>query len=97
MGTQLLFIDVLDSLRLLAKKLCGHKVTKRERRKMQRTATDVVTLVPITILMLIPVSPVLMRSVEFWSRRNMVKRARMQYTIFLVRLRRPKTSMTQQP
>ncbi|XP_073152496.1 uncharacterized protein [Henckelia pumila] len=58
MGTQLLFIDILDSLRLLAKKLCGHKVTKRERRKMQRAATDVVTLVPITILMLIPVSPV---------------------------------------
>ncbi|XP_073299314.1 uncharacterized protein [Primulina huaijiensis] len=57
-GTQLLFIDILDSLRLLAKKLCGHKVTKRERRKMQRTATDVVTLVPITILMLIPVSAV---------------------------------------
>lgn len=58
MGTQLLFIDILDSLRLLAKKLCGHKVTKRERRKMQKTATDVVTLVPITILMLIPVSAV---------------------------------------
>ncbi|KZV16081.1 hypothetical protein F511_25913 [Dorcoceras hygrometricum] len=58
MGTQLLYVDILESVGFLGKKFCGHKVTKRERRKMQRTAIDVVALVPITILMLIPVTPV---------------------------------------
>ncbi|PIN20957.1 hypothetical protein CDL12_06352 [Handroanthus impetiginosus] len=58
MGTQLLFVDISDTLRFLGKKLCGHKVTKRERKKIQRTIADTAMLIPITILMLIPVSAV---------------------------------------
>ncbi|KAI3455463.1 hypothetical protein Pfo_012126 [Paulownia fortunei] len=58
MGTQLLLVDISDTLRFLVKKLCGHKATKRERRKMQRTVADIATLIPVTILMLLPVSAV---------------------------------------
>lgn len=55
MGTQLLFIDVVDALGLIMKKLRGRQVTKRERKKIERTLADLATLIPVTILMLIPV------------------------------------------
>lgn len=58
MGTELLFTDVSDALELLIKQLKGHRLTKRERKKMKRTLGDIATLVPITFLMLIPVSAV---------------------------------------
>lgn len=58
MGTELLFTDVSDALELLIKQLKGRQLTKRERKKMKRTLGDIATLVPITILMLIPVSAV---------------------------------------
>ncbi|XP_060219115.1 uncharacterized protein LOC132645876 isoform X2 [Lycium barbarum] len=58
MGTELLFTDVSDALGLLIKQLKGRRLTKRERKKMKRTLGDIATLVPITILMLIPVSAV---------------------------------------
>ncbi|KAG8379984.1 hypothetical protein BUALT_Bualt07G0146500 [Buddleja alternifolia] len=54
----LLFVDISHMLTLLVKKLCGHKITKRERTKMQRTVADIGTLIPVTILMLLPVSAV---------------------------------------
>ncbi|GFY97071.1 LETM1-like protein [Actinidia rufa] len=58
MGTRLLFVDILDAIGLLRKQLRGHKITKRERRKIKRTLADIASLVPITILMLLPVSAV---------------------------------------
>lgn len=58
MGTELLFTDISDALELLIKQLKGRRLTKRERKKMKRTLGDIATLVPITILMLIPVSAV---------------------------------------
>ncbi|KAM7471762.1 hypothetical protein LguiA_009945 [Lonicera macranthoides] len=58
MGTQLLFIDIVDALGLLMKKLRGRQVTKRERKKIERTLADLATLIPVTILMLLPVSAV---------------------------------------
>ncbi|KAI7983124.1 Mitochondrial proton/calcium exchanger protein [Camellia lanceoleosa] len=54
MGSHLLFIDILDTMGLLMKKLRGNKVTKRERRKIERTLADIASLIPITILMLLP-------------------------------------------
>lgn len=59
MGTQLLFVDIMDALELLSKQLRGHRVSRRERRKLQRILTDIATLIPITILMLLPVRPFL--------------------------------------
>ncbi|KAI3775081.1 hypothetical protein L1987_49649 [Smallanthus sonchifolius] len=58
MGTRLLFIDVRDAFGLLVKQLSGNKITNRERGKINRTLNDIATLVPITILMLIPISAV---------------------------------------
>ncbi|KAB2612872.1 hypothetical protein D8674_035188 [Pyrus ussuriensis x Pyrus communis] len=58
MGTQLLFIDITISAELLLKQLRGHKVTRRERNKLKRTLNDITSLVPVTILMLLPVSAV---------------------------------------
>ncbi|GAY51115.1 hypothetical protein CUMW_131820 [Citrus unshiu] len=58
MGTQLLFIDIMTCLELLLRQLEGHKITERERRKIKRTVNDITTLIPITILMLLPVSAV---------------------------------------
>ncbi|KAJ0698196.1 hypothetical protein HanLR1_Chr10g0377451 [Helianthus annuus] len=58
MGTRLLFIDVRNAFGLLVKQLSGNKITNRERGKIKRTLNDIATLVPITILMLIPVSAV---------------------------------------
>lgn len=56
MGTRLLFVDVLVSLKLFMKQLLGKKVTEREKKKIDKTLADIATLVPVTILMLIPVS-----------------------------------------
>ncbi|XP_039006329.1 LETM1 domain-containing protein mdm28, mitochondrial-like isoform X2 [Hibiscus syriacus] len=58
LGTQLLFVDITFSLELLAKQLRGQKVTDREKRKLKRTLNDIATLIPVTVLMLLPVSPV---------------------------------------
>ncbi|KAK6264116.1 hypothetical protein SCA6_019550 [Theobroma cacao] len=58
LGTQLLFIDITVSLELLLKRLRGQKVTARDKRKLQRTLNDIATLIPVTILMLLPVSAV---------------------------------------
>ncbi|CAL1378217.1 unnamed protein product [Linum trigynum] len=58
MGTQLLIDDIMDALELLMKQLRGQKVSKREKRKLKRTLRDLASLVPITILMLLPVSAI---------------------------------------
>ncbi|KAI7741343.1 hypothetical protein M8C21_029248, partial [Ambrosia artemisiifolia] len=58
MGTRLLFIDVADFISLLVKQLRGKKITSREKRKIRRTLKDIVNLVPITIIMIIPMSAV---------------------------------------
>lgn len=57
-GTQILFIDILEAVGLLAKQVRGCKVTKREKKKIRRTFADFASLVPIIILMLLPVSAV---------------------------------------
>lgn len=56
MGTHLLFIDLMSALELLLKQLRGHKISRRERNKLQRTLNDITSLIPVTILMLLPVS-----------------------------------------
>ncbi|KAJ4831726.1 hypothetical protein Tsubulata_038277 [Turnera subulata] len=58
MGTQLLCVDIVCALRLLSKQLRGHEPTRREKKKFKRTLNDIATIIPITILMLLPVSTV---------------------------------------
>lgn len=56
MGTWLLFIDISAALGILQKRICGHIITKRERKKLKRILTDIISAIPVAILMLIPVS-----------------------------------------
>ncbi|KAJ9692229.1 hypothetical protein PVL29_011344 [Vitis rotundifolia] len=58
MDTQLLFIDIMASLELLLKQMRGCRITERERKKLKQTLADIASLIPVTILMLLPVSVV---------------------------------------
>lgn len=59
MGTQLLFVDIMIAMELVFKQLSGYKATRRERDKLKRMLNDVSSLIPITILMLLPVRSLL--------------------------------------
>lgn len=56
MGTRLLFIDISAALCILQKRIFGHKLTKREMKKLKRVLNDIISAIPVAILMLIPVS-----------------------------------------
>ena len=56
MGTKLLFTDIRVAAELLVNKLCGYQVAERERKKLKRTLNNISSLIPVTILMLLPVS-----------------------------------------
>jgi hypothetical protein len=56
MGTQLLFTDLMVAIELLLNQLRGHRVAERERKRLKRTLNDIASLIPVTILMLLPVS-----------------------------------------
>ncbi|CAN1277504.1 hypothetical protein LINPERPRIM_LOCUS16342 [Linum perenne] len=57
-GTQLLAIDVGAAMGLVSRSLVGDELTSKEKRALQRTVTDVASVVPIGILMLLPVTAV---------------------------------------
>jgi len=52
----LLGTDVGASLVLLRRRVLGQKLTSRETKILKRTLTDIASVVPIGILMLLPVS-----------------------------------------
>lgn len=55
-GTQLLAIDTGAAMGLLRRALIGDELTQKEKQALQRTLTDLASVVPIGILMLLPVS-----------------------------------------
>lgn len=55
-GTQLLAIDVAAAMGLLRRALIGDELTEKERKTLKRTLTDMASVVPIGVLMLLPVS-----------------------------------------
>lgn len=55
-GTQLLAIDVAASTELLRRVLIGDDLTDKEKKALRRTLTDLASVVPIGVLMLLPVS-----------------------------------------
>ncbi|XP_058207438.1 uncharacterized protein LOC131320674 isoform X1 [Rhododendron vialii] len=57
-GTQLLAIDVAAALGLLRRVLIGDELTDKEKKVLQRTLTDLASVVPIGFLMLLPVTAV---------------------------------------
>ncbi|XP_059455800.1 uncharacterized protein LOC132186038 [Corylus avellana] len=46
------------AIELLLNQLRGHRVAERERKRLKRTLNDIASLIPVTILMLLPVSVV---------------------------------------
>lgn len=55
-GTQLLAIDVAAAVGLLRRSVTGDELTDKEKKALRRTLTDLASVVPIGILMLLPVS-----------------------------------------
>ncbi|KAK2400942.1 LETM1 protein [Trifolium repens] len=57
-GTQLLAIDVGAATGLVRRTLIGDELTEKEKKVLKRTLTDMASVVPIGVLMLIPVTAV---------------------------------------
>ncbi|KAG4996410.1 hypothetical protein JHK85_027849 [Glycine max] len=57
-GTQLLAIDVAAAMGLLRRALIGDELTEKEKKTLKRTLTDMASVVPIGVLMLLPVTAV---------------------------------------
>ncbi|KAH9674478.1 LETM1 domain-containing protein [Citrus sinensis] len=57
-GTQLLAVDVGAAMELLRRALVGDELTQKEKQALQRTLTDLASVVPIGVLMLLPVTAV---------------------------------------
>ncbi|CAN6439136.1 unnamed protein product [Victoria cruziana] len=57
-GTQLLAIDVAAATVLLKRVVTGDEITEKEKKALQRTVTDLASVIPIGILMLLPVTAV---------------------------------------
>ncbi|ESQ48887.1 hypothetical protein EUTSA_v10020029mg [Eutrema salsugineum] len=57
-GTQLLAIDSAAAVKLLRRSLIGDELTGKEKKALRRTMTDLASVVPIGILMLLPVTAV---------------------------------------
>ncbi|KAK7389570.1 hypothetical protein VNO78_24722 [Psophocarpus tetragonolobus] len=58
MGTVLLFIDIMVAIELLVRQVHGCKASGSQRKRLNRTMTDIIVLIPVTILMLLPVTAV---------------------------------------
>jgi hypothetical protein len=57
-GTQLLATDSAAALELLRRSLIGDELTGKEKKALRRTVTDLASVIPIGILMLLPVTAV---------------------------------------
>ncbi|KAG7580899.1 LETM1-like [Arabidopsis suecica] len=57
-GTQLLAIDSAAAVQLLRRSLIGDELTEKEKKALRRTMTDLASVIPIGILMLLPVTAV---------------------------------------
>ncbi|XP_024985590.1 uncharacterized protein LOC112521126 isoform X2 [Cynara cardunculus var. scolymus] len=57
-GTQLLAIDAAAATGLLRRTLIGDELTDKEKQALRRTLTDLASVIPISILMLLPVTAV---------------------------------------
>lgn len=55
-GTQLLAFDSAAAVELLRRSVVGDELTEKEKKALRRTMTDLASVVPIGVLMLLPVS-----------------------------------------
>ncbi|KAF7818818.1 LETM1 and EF-hand domain-containing protein anon-60Da, mitochondrial [Senna tora] len=57
-GTQLLAFDVAAAMGLIRRALIGDELTEKEKKTLKRTLTDMASVIPIGVLMLLPVTAV---------------------------------------
>ncbi|XP_039031098.1 uncharacterized protein LOC120165705 isoform X4 [Hibiscus syriacus] len=57
-GTQLLAIDVAAATEFLRRSLIGDELAEKEKKALRRTLTDLASVIPISVLMLLPVTAV---------------------------------------
>ncbi|KAL9267791.1 hypothetical protein AKJ16_DCAP25552 [Drosera capensis] len=57
-GTQLLAIDTVAAMGLMRRAIIGDELTEKEKKALKRTLTDLASVVPIGVLMLLPVTAV---------------------------------------
>lgn len=57
-GTQLLDIDVAAATGLIRRVLIGDELTEKEKKPLQRTLTNLASVVPIGVLMLLPITAI---------------------------------------
>ncbi|KAG2262977.1 hypothetical protein Bca52824_070056 [Brassica carinata] len=57
-GTQLLGSDSAAAMELLRRSVIGDELTEKEKKALRRTMTDLASVVPIGVLMILPVTPV---------------------------------------
>lgn len=57
-GTQLLAFDSAAAMELLRRSVVGDELTEKEKKALRRTMTDLASVVPIGVLMLLPVTAV---------------------------------------
>ncbi|GAB2300732.1 hypothetical protein Dimus_034769 [Dionaea muscipula] len=57
-GTQLLAIDVAAAMGFMRRMMIGDELTEKEKKALRRTFTDLASVVPIGVLMLLPVTAV---------------------------------------
>ena len=58
LGTRLLGDDLQYARTLLGKALQGTTLSQREARTLRRTAKDLITVVPVVVILLIPLTPI---------------------------------------
>ncbi|KAG1342325.1 hypothetical protein COCNU_05G005540 [Cocos nucifera] len=66
-GTQLLAIDVAAAMVLLKRALTGDELTEKEKKALQRTLTDLASVVPIGFLMLLPIMILITSAWRSWD------------------------------
>lgn len=66
-GTQLLAIDSAAAMKLLRRSMIGDELTQKEKKALRRTMTDLASVIPIGILMLLPVSQKLTSQTSLYS------------------------------
>lgn len=57
-GVELLWNDIIYSLRLIGRALQGYTLQPREVRTLRRSFKDIITFIPFVIILLIPLSPI---------------------------------------
>lgn len=69
-GTQLLAIDTAAATGLLRRVLIGDELTEKEKKILRRTLTDLASVFPIGVLMLLPVRFFLISFLYLYEHRN---------------------------